>query len=75
MFKRFLSMLGLRRAQPSFFRRRGALLAPIGGLIPAIAWLAWHNRAELKSAYGRYFTPRLHRGRGATEGGFQAAAI
>lgn len=74
MFKKLLLMLGLRKAQPSFFRRNGAFLAPVGGVVPTIAWLAWRNRAQLKSAYGRYVTPRLHR-RGATESGFQAASI
>lgn len=62
MFKNLLMFMGLRKAQKSWMRRNGTMLAPVGGVVPALAWLAWQNRARLKSMYTQYLAPKLGRG-------------
>lgn len=63
MLKNLLLFLGLRKAQKSsFMRRNGAFLAPIGGVVPAMAWLAWQNRDKIQSAYEQYVAPKLSKG-------------
>ena len=60
MLKNLLLFLGLRKAQKSsFMRRNGAVLAPVGGVVPAVAWLAWQNRDKIKSMYKQYVEPKL----------------
>lgn len=59
MIKNLLVFFGLRKAQQSFMRRNGAMLAPIGGVVPALGWLAWQNRAKLKSMYAQHVAPKL----------------
>jgi hypothetical protein len=60
MIGKILMFLGLRKAaKQSFLSRRGPYLAPVGGIVPALAWLGWQNRAKLKSMYHSYLEPRL----------------
>ncbi len=59
MFKNLLMFLGMRKAQQSWMRRNGTMLAPIGGMVPALGWLAWQNRAKLKSMYAEHVAPKL----------------
>lgn len=60
MLKNLLMFLGMRKvAKTSFMRRNGAMMAPVGGVVPAIAWLAWQNRAKLQSMYTQYVAPKL----------------
>jgi hypothetical protein len=61
MLKNLLMFLGLRKAaKTSFMRRNGAMLAPVGGVVPAIAWLAWQNREKLQSMYKQYVAPKIN---------------
>jgi hypothetical protein len=63
MLKNLLMFLGMRKAaKTGFMRRNGAMLAPVGGVVPAIAWLAWQNRAKLQSMYTQYVAPKLSKG-------------
>lgn len=60
MWKNLLMFLGMRKvAKTSFMRRRGAMIAPVGGVVPALAWLAWQNREKLGSMYKQYVAPRI----------------
>ena len=60
MLKNLLMFLGMRKvAKTSFMRRNGAMIAPVGGVVPALAWLAWHNRAKLQSMYTQYVAPKI----------------
>lgn len=64
MIKQLLMFLGIRKAQKhGFLRRNGAYLAPVGGVLPALGWLAYHNRARLMSMYKSTIAPKLSRGR------------
>ena len=77
MFRKLLLFLGLRKAaKQSFLRRNSAYVAPIGGVIPALAWLAYQNRAKLRSMYREYVEPKFTRGRSVRSSpSFQSAAI
>jgi hypothetical protein len=78
MIRKLLMFLGLRQAaKTSFMRRNGAYIAPMGGIIPALAWLAYQNRAKLMSMYRTRVAPKLSRGEGAmrTSQPYASAAI
>lgn len=72
MIKNLLVFFGLRKAQQSFLRRNGAMLAPIGGVVPALGWLAWQNRAKLKAMYSQHVAPKLDK---LTKGSVSTARV
>lgn len=59
MWKSILAFFGIREA-----RRRGLnpAIAPVGGLLPMIAWFAWRNRRQIADAYRTHVAPRLGSG-------------
>lgn len=64
MIKQLLMFLGIRKAQKhGFIRRNGMYLAPVGGVLPALGWLAYQNRDRLKRMYMNQIMPKLSRGR------------
>jgi len=66
MVGKLLMFLGLRKAaKTSFMRRNGAYLAPVGGVVPALAWLAYQNREKLMGMYKTYVAPKISRAQGS----------
>lgn len=76
MFAKLLMFLGMRKAaKTSFMRRNGAMLAPVGGVVPALAWLAYQNREKLMGMYKSHVAPKLSRGISSTRSqGYGASA-
>ena len=63
MIGKLLMFLGLRKAaKQSFMRRNGAYFAPVGGVLPALAWLGYQNREKLMDIYKTRVAPKLSRG-------------
>jgi len=65
MIRKLLIFLGLRKAaKTSFMRRNAAYLAPVGGVFPALVWLAYQNREKLMGMYKTYVAPKISEMRG-----------
>jgi hypothetical protein len=78
MFAKLLMFLGIRKAaKTSFMRRNGAYIAPVGGVVPALAWLAFQNRDKIMDLYKTRVAPKLTRGTttSARSQSFHSAAI
>ncbi len=63
MMQNLLVKLRIRKApRYAFLRDNAAYLAPIAGVLPALGWLAYHNRERIKSAYRSRIAPKFSRG-------------
>jgi hypothetical protein len=61
---KLLMMMGLMKRRGLFGRRAGrvghaGMVAPFGGGLPLIAYLAYRNRDQIKAAYQKFVAPRI----------------